>query len=291
MRQFPAWLWWLCLTALLPSLAACQRGREYELRGQILAIDRGRQEVTIKHDDIRGFMPGMTMPFKVRRAGLLDGRQPGDVIRATLVVEDSAAYLRTMEATGHAPVAEVPPPMPSILNTGDIVPDAAFVDRDGAARSLADWKGRVLAVTFIYTRCPIPDFCPRMDRRFAEVQRTIAEDAELRGNVHLLSVSFDPGFDTPPVLAAHATKAGADPAVWTFLTGTQQDVERFGSKLGMSIAPDAASAPEIVHNLRTAVIDGERRLIKILRGSEWQAAELVAELKHARGTRSSVADW
>jgi protein SCO1/2 len=277
---------WLCTTALLLFIAACGGGREYELRGQILAIDHERQEVTVKHEDIRGFMPGMTMPFKVRRGTLLDGRKPGDLIRATLVVEETDAYLRTLEATGHAPLAETPPSRARVLDSGEPVPDAAFIDQRGIPRTLADWKGRVLAVTFIYTRCPVPNFCPLMDRRFAEVQKAVAADGNLRDAVHLLSVSFDPAFDTPAVLAAHAARIGADPAVWTFLTGDRREIERFGARLGMSIVPDPASAPEIVHNLRTAIIGADGRLVKIFHGSEWQAAELVTVLQAARDARS-----
>lgn len=266
---------------LLLLAAGCGKGREYELRGQILAIDRTRQEVTVKHEDVKGFMPAMTMAFKVRRPSDLEPAKPGDLIRATLVVGDLEAYLSTVEVTGHAPLGSAAPPVMSMLEPGERVPDAIFVDQDGNARTLADWKGRVLALTFIYTRCPVPDFCPLMDRRFAEVQEAIAADPALRGNVHLLSVSFDPAFDTPAVLAAHARRVGANPAVWTFLTGNRTEIERFGLPLGIAIVSDPASGSEIVHNLRTAVIDRNGRLVRILNGNQWQAAELTGVLETA----------
>jgi protein SCO1/2 len=278
----------LSIAAALAALAACQPTREYELRGQILAIDRAEHKVTIKHEDIRGFMPGMTMPFTVRRPELLDGRKPGDLVRATLVVEESTAYLRTLDATGHAPITEPPPAILTILKPGEAVPDAAFIDQDGKARSLNEWKGHILAVTFIYTRCPLPEFCPALDRRFADAQKIIVGDDGLRDGVQLLSVSFDPAFDTPAVLTSHARKLGADRSVWTFVTGTRQDVERFGSHFGMTLIADPASAPEIVHNLRTAIIDADGRLVTILHGTDWTSADLVAELKKARDVRSTV---
>jgi protein SCO1/2 len=262
--------------------------REYELRGQILAVDVTTQEVTIKHEDIRGFMPGMTMPFKVRSPALLDGRKPGEFVRATLVVEESRAYLSALEATGYAPVAETPPTAPAVLSPGDAVPDFRFVDQFGAKRSLADWKGRILAVTFIYTRCPLPDFCPVMDSRFGEAQKVIATDDGLKRTVHLLSVSFDPAFDTPSVLAAHGRKVGADPAFWTFATGDRQEIERFGSRFGITLLPQADSATEIVHNLRTAIIDADGRLVTILHGNEWKSSDLIAALTKARDSRSPV---
>jgi len=274
----------VCVIAALPfSASRCARGREYELRGQVLAVDASRQEITIKHDDIRGFMPGMTMPFRVESAALLQGRKPGELIRATLVVEDDRAFLTNIQSTGHAPLAEPIPDRPRIdlLNPGDEVPDSRFVDEHGRARTLADWRGQVLAITFIYTRCPVPDFCPRMDRQFAEVQQAVAGDSTLHGRVRLLSISIDPDFDTSAVLAAHAKKTGADPATWSFLTGTRADVERFAARVGVSIVPDADSAPEILHNLRTAVVDGNGRLVKILSGSDWTVAELLGEIRNA----------
>ncbi len=189
-----------CAALIALALApACGRGREYELRGQILAVDTARSEITIKHDDIKGFMPGMTMPFKVRDAALLQGRAPGDLIRATLVVEDAQGYLKAIERTGHAPVAERPAmrPLVDVLEPGDEVPDVALLDETGATRRLSEWRGRTLAITFIYTRCPLPDFCPLMDRQFADVQQIVTDDESLRGRVHLLSISFDPAYDTP----------------------------------------------------------------------------------------------
>jgi protein SCO1/2 len=271
----------LCLV-----LAACSRGREYELRGQILAVDAARREMTIKHEDIKGFMPGMTMPFKVRDTALLDGKTPGDLVRATLVVEDSEGYLKAVERTGHAPLTEPPVrPRVDVLNVGDEVPDAALLDETGAARHISDWRGTAIAVTFVYTRCPLPDFCPLMDRQFASVQQAIVDDAALRGRVHLLSISFDPEYDTPTVLATHAKKVGTDAATWSFLTGAQDDVEAFAGRFGVSIMREGADPGNVVHNLRTAVIGPDGRLLKVINGVQWEPAELVTELRRAVAVR------
>jgi protein SCO1/2 len=287
--------------ALLVS-ASCSSGRRYEVRGQVLAADAARKELTIKHEDISGFMPAMTMPFAVRDERLLQGRAAGELIVATLVVEDNAAYLSAIRRTGFAPLAEMPPTAPvHVLAAGDPVPDTAFVDQTGRARRLSDWRGRVLAVTFIYTRCPLPNFCPLLDRHFRGVQREIVEDPALRERVRLLSVSFDPEYDTPKVLAAHAARISANPAYWTMLTGERDEVDRFASKLGVSIirppaggrsdlpaprsggpAAETTTSPEIVHNLRTAVIDSQGRLVTMLSGNEWQPSELLTHLRNAR---------
>jgi protein SCO1/2 len=270
---------------LLVGSPACARGPTYELRGQIVAVDPSRAELTVKHGDIKGFMPGMTMAYKVRDASLLSGKTPGDLIRATLVVEGSLGYLTAVDVTGHAPLTEPPPARSGLdlLTPGETAPDVRVVDQDGAERHLADWRGRVLAVTFVYTRCPLPDFCPLMDRQFAVVQREASADAQLRDRVHLLSVTVDPTFDTPPVLLEHAQRAGARPEIWSFVTGGRDDLDRFGSRFGVSVMRDDPAGAEVVHNLRTAVIDPGGRLTTVLGGNDWSAADLLKELRRAAG--------
>jgi protein SCO1 len=272
------------VTTLLSGVlvAACNRGHQYELRGQVLAVDPVRGELTIKHEDIKGFMPGMTMPFKVSQPSVMTGVVAGDLVRATLLVEDSRGVLTAVTRTGTAPLTEAPPrPYVEPLTPGAEVPDVPLVDDTGTSRHLADWRGRVIAVTFIYTRCPLPDFCPLMDRHFASTQELVSADDALRGRVQLLSVSFDPSYDTPPVLATHAKKVGADPGTWTFLTGDEADIESFAARFGVSVMREGSDPGNVVHNLRTAVIDSNGRLVKILNGMQWAPSELVTELRSA----------
>jgi protein SCO1/2 len=270
------------LLVLAASSVACSRAREYELRGQVLAVDESRQELTIKHEDIRGFMPGMTMPFKVRNKKLIEGRAAGDLVTATLVVEDSNAYLSRVERTGHAEVSAPVPARPTgLLEPGAQVPDVVVTDQAGATRRLSEWRGRIVAVTFIYTRCPLPDFCPLMDRHFAEAQRAIEADEQLRDRARLLSISFDPRFDTPAILKAHAAKSGADPARWTFATGERDAIDKFAAGFGVSVIREDADLKEIVHNLRTAVIDGDGRLVEVFNGNEWTPAQLIQSMRRA----------
>jgi protein SCO1/2 len=172
-----------------------------------------------------------------------------------------------------------------LVEPGRPVRDAALVDESGRRRGLADWRGRVLAVTFIYTRCPLPNFCPLLDRHFKTVQGLVHEDAGLRDRVQLLSVSFDPEYDSSEVLAKRAAAVGADPAVWHFLTGGREAVESFASQFGVSVIREGSTPDEIVHNLRTAIIDADGRLVTTLSGSEWTPADLIAELRRAREKR------
>ena len=270
----------LLFLATTAALIACSRARQYELRGQIVAVDAAGARLTIRHDDIPGFMPAMTMAFEVRDRRLLESRQPGELITATLIVENTRAHLTAITRTGMAPVTDAPSPAPvNVVGTGEPVPDGPFTDQAGRARRFSDWRGHVVAVTFVYTRCPLPDFCPRLDRHFREAQEGIARDPGLRGRARLVSVSFDPDHDTPAVLAAHATRVSADPAVWTMLTGSREEVDRFASRFGVSvIRPDKPDA-EIVHNLRTAVVDVDGRLVALLSGNDWTPAELLARMR------------
>jgi protein SCO1/2 len=271
--------------ALLLTVAAlgCTRPREYELRGQVLAVDTERGELTIRHDDIPGFMPGMTMPFKVADPGEMQGRVPGDLVRATLVVRETEAYLSRVERVGHSPLTEGDEPAAAspIAMPGDLAPDVRFVDQDGHERRLSDFRGSVVAVTFIYTRCPVPTFCPLMDRNFAAVQRELAATARPDRRAHLLSVSFDPEFDTPAVLGAHAARAGADKNRWSFVTGARTELEPFAKAFGVTMIRSDADEIEIIHNLRTAVIDPQGRIVTIFSGNEWTPTDLVRAMRAA----------
>jgi protein SCO1/2 len=276
----------IAILVLVIAASACNRApepRRYEVKGQILGVDPARQEVLMKHEDIEGFMPAMTMPYKVQDPAMLQGTQPGDLVTATLVVEEVNAYLSTMTKTGSAPVdaAAAGPEITAsdLLMEGDVVPDRTLIDQAGMTRTMGMLRGHRVALTFIYTRCPLPDFCPLMDRQFKEVQQIVSMTPEL-ADVRLVTMTLDPDFDTPDVLARHAKTLGADTRNWHFLTGDREEVLSFAKRFGIVTEPGDASAP-VVHNLRTAVIDPEGRLVKAYSGSTWSPAELVADLKAA----------
>ncbi len=281
-------VWGLVLPAVL--VGACgARVRRYEVRGQVVSVDRAREEVTLRHEAIAGFMPAMTMPFRVRAARLLDGLAPGDLVVGTLVVGASDAYLASLAKVGWMPL-DVPAPATAARNlaeplrVGDAVPDQVFVDQHGAATRLSAWRGRALAITFIYTRCPYPTFCPLMDRHFAAIQARVAADAALARAVHLVSVSFDPDHDTPAVLARHAASLGADPRLWSFVTAPRDEVDRFAARFGVSIVRGETPA-DFAHTLRTGVIDPAGRLVRLYPGNEWTPDQLLRDLRHAAGFR------
>jgi protein SCO1/2 len=168
-----------------------------------------------------------------------------------------------------------------MIKEGQPVPNQTLVDEDGKERTFDQIRGgRAMALTFIYTKCPMPTYCPMMDRNFAQVQKQIEASPALRDRVRLLSVSFDPKNDTPSVLKAHAKELGANPAIWTFATGDREQIDRFAMAFGLTLIRGEAPNPdEIGHTLRTAVIDRSGRLVKAYTGNEWTPAQIVADLE------------
>ena len=265
---------------------ACQRApeqRTYRLHGQVLAVKPESNEILVKHDDIPGFMPAMTMPYRVKDERLLADRAPGDLIDATLVVSEGLGWLSAITKTGTAPIPDdAPSKIPaaagvSVLQPGDTVPGTALRDQDGRPVSLADWRGSAVVVTFIYVQCPLPEFCPLMDRRFAELQSLVAADPALKGKVRLLSVSFDPDRDTPDALARQAARLKADPAVWRFATAPPDVVDRFAATFGVNVIREKDGT--ITHNLRTAVVAPGGRMVSVVDGNQWTAAQIVSDLR------------
>jgi len=259
----------------------------YDLTGQILAIHTGTREITVKHDDIVGLMPAMTMTFPVVADSDLRERIPGDVISATLEVTGGQGRLVNVAKTGTAPLPSNTNEVAlaaGVLAEGDEVPDAALIDQTDRRRSLAEWVGTTTVFGFVYTTCPLPNYCPLIDRHFVTLQRAIAADSRLAGQVRLVSISIDPTRDTPAVLAAHAATLGADPAVWTLLTGDSATVDRVSGRYGVGISrPDAPG--DIAHNLRTTLVGADGRVRKIYTGNEWTTDQVLADLRAAVSAR------
>lgn len=268
------------------TLTACGRPaadvKRYELTGQVLAVHAASQELTIKHEDIAGYMPGMTMNFPVVASSLMVGREPGELITATLEVDGLVGKLVAVSHVGSAPLPDSTNEVAmagGILDTGDPMPDAALIDQTDRRRSLAEWRGTPVLVTFIYTRCPLPNFCPLMDRHFASLQRSVAADPALAGRLRWISISFDPEYDTPAVLAAHAKAVGADTSTWTFLTGDRKTIDRLAAKFGVGVIRGPAGTTEITHNLRTGLFAADGTLITMYPGSEWGPGTVLTDLR------------
>jgi protein SCO1/2 len=266
-------------------VAACNReppAKRYELSGQILAVHTDRQELAIKHNDIVGYMPGMTMSFPVATKSLMEGRTPGELITATLEVTGLIGRIVAITHTGNAPLPDDTNSAAmtgGILAIGDPIPDAALIDQADRRRTLAEWKGTPLLITFIYTQCPLPNFCPAMNRNFASIQRSLAADPALKGRLKLVSISFDPEHDTPAVLAEFAAKHDTDPAVWTWLTGDRVTTDRLAAKFGVSVIREGSTAADVIHNLRTTLVDADGRIVQIYSGADWTSSTVLSDLR------------
>jgi protein SCO1/2 len=274
-------------------LAACQRAEppkgadRHPLKGRVVAVDVASRQLTVAHEDIPGFMPAMTMPFTVasKDAVLLGNVSPGDEVSAELVVSDSRYWVENLVVLKKAVAGPPGLPAPPVREArpGDPRPDVALVDQDGRPFRLRDYQGRGLALTFVYTRCPLPDFCPLMMRNFAAAESLLERDDALRTRTHLLTVSFDPRHDTPDVLRAFGRPFQTEKPPfrhWSLATGKAEAIRELARALELEYSDEDQT---FTHNLRTAVYDGEGRLVRLFRGNDWKPEELVAALREAAG--------
>jgi protein SCO1/2 len=256
------------------------------VRGVVLELRPTERMVRIRHEEIPGYMAAMTMPFEVRDTNELAGLEAGDTVVFRLNVTATEGWIDRIRKLD-APKSNLLPtrgPFRFVrdvepLRPGDPLPRYVFTNQFGRAFSTEDFKGRALAITFIFTRCPFPTFCPRMSEHFAEVQRRLLARAGGPTNWHLLTISFDPDYDTPEVLRRYAEARGADPAHWTFATGDLVDITAIGEQFGLEFWRDAGGG--INHNLRTAVVDARGRVQTIWPENKWTPDELVEELLKA----------
>lgn len=256
--------------------------RTFPLKGIVRKVDIQTGEVTISHETIPGVMSKMTMPFTLKDKSLLEDVRPGDEVEGPLLVEFEGGEVKDVELTDLTvtkptmgePLELTIPAKPAVpvLQPGDPVPDFSVTTQDGSTLRLSDLKGEVVVLTFIYTRCPSPEFCPAMDAKFADLARRISASPTRAGRIRLLSISFDPDHDTPEILADHARRRGARPPLWTFVVASHDELERVAGPLGLTFVPGTR---EIDHNLRTAVIGPDGRLARLEPGGAWAIADLL----------------
>lgn len=282
----------VCVLIVVAALAGCRReaaapgvgGARHSLKGKAVAVTTAERTITIAHQDIPGFMPAMTMEFVVleKDAPLLARVTAGDDVSATLVVADSRYWLEDLV------VVTKGTPDPNAKRThgrealpGQPLPDVTLVDQDGKLLRLSSLKGRAYALTFVFTRCPLPEFCPLMMKSFAAAEALLVADPALRQRTRLLTVSFDTKHDTPAVLRAFGRPfQKTDPpfAHWLLATGSDEATRTLGDALELDYVEETAS---FTHNLRTAVVDPHGRLGRLFRGNDWTPQELVEALKAA----------
>jgi protein SCO1 len=261
----------LTLVAGIQLVTGCALKR-YSGHGLVLEVNRPDQTVVVSHDQIPGYMEAMVMPFQVGDPRLLAQLKPGDRVRFRLAVGKKGSYLDRMAVESAGPVAPADwqsPVTSRILIPGEPVPNFELTDQTGRRVSISQLRGRVIAVNFIYTRCPLPDYCPRMTGTFVALSSRFA--ASLERDLVLLSISFDPQYDTSEVLNRYAAASGANRRGWHFLTGTKEDVSRVCGLFGLGYWPDEGA---ITHNLQTGLIDRDGRLAATVEGNEYSPTQL-----------------
>ena len=251
--------------------------RTFEVTGVVTAPPSDGQ-VTVAHEAIRGYMPAMTMPFMM--AGNAPNLAPGDRVRFTLRVGGESSRAEGFAIIGHdAAVARAAADATAAarvrLKKGDELPAFSLTTNQGKPMTAADTRGRLTAVTFIFTRCPMPEFCPLMVKRFQQLQKEVERDPALRG-VQLLSVTLDPAFDTPGVLDAYAKAMGADPNRWRFVTGDPAEIARLTAAFSIHVERNGVL---LDHTLATAIVDADGRIAEIWRGNGWKVSELLEVLR------------
>ncbi len=285
-----------CLCAALAFSVACNRGKSepraasqsgakrYALKGKVVSVDKRAGTANINNEPIAGFMDPMVMPYAIKPPTALDQLQPGDSITGDVVVEPDKYWLENVKVTGHSQTAPATPTASvHIPAPGDEVPDFKLINQNGKGVSLRQYHGQTLLLTLIYTRCPFPDFCPRVSHEFAAIDRQIRADPARFGKTHLLSVSFDPAHDTPKVLRAYGFScAGSkDPALfahWEFTAIPQNELPQFADYFALTYNEEGGL---ITHSLSTAVISPDGKIFKWYHGADWQASDVLEEIAAA----------
>jgi protein SCO1/2 len=253
------------------------------LKGKVVLIERDKHLATIAHEEVKGLMPAMTMPFTVPDQADLDFMAPDDEVTATLVVDGSQSWLENLfVARKSGDTSGVPPATEA--KEGDEVPDYILRNQDGKEIRLQQYRGKALLLTFIYTRCPLPEYCTLMSNNFAQVDRQLQQSPEFYEKTHLLSVSIDPAYDTPQVLrsygAAHTERYQEETfSHWEFASGDQ--VKEMAQFFGLTYV---AEKDQIIHGLRTVIVGPDGKVAKVYNGNDWKPEDAVNELKRVLGS-------
>ncbi len=284
----------ISLTLATFGISACKKteapkasdgAMRYELKGKVVSADKSEHKVTIEHEEIPGYMEAMTMPFTLLDDWVYSELKPGAKIQATLVVDQGRTWLENPIVSNIADPSLVGKVENGIEPTiGAETPDFTLVNQDGKKISFKNYRGQTLLLTFIYTRCPLPDQCPLMSANFAYINNQLQNNPALKGKTHLLSITVDPEYDKPKVLreyGARYTGSGKADAFkqWELATGSADEVKKVAQFFGLNYWPEN---DQVIHNLRTILVSADGKVAKVYRGNEWKPEDVLKDLeKHA----------
>ena len=276
--------------------SACQKAetqtasadaKRYPLKGVVLAVDRANKKATIKHEEIPGYMEVMTMDFQIREDWVWDDLIKDAEIHAELVVDDANGeyWLEKIAIVAASSSGKPAPPVnENFAQIGNPIPAFSLVNQDGKKISPKDYEGKALAITFIYSRCPLPEYCILMSKNFSDLAIQLNDDAQLKEKIRLLSISFDPATDTPEKLRQYGQgylgkDAKPDFTVWQLATGTDKQVKEIADFFGLLYEVDQNDKTQFNHSLRTIVVAPDGKVQKIFAGQDWTTAQLLSELQ------------
>lgn len=269
-----------------PQSRSSATEKRFDFKGKVISVEKAQHSVTIAHEDIKDYMPAMTMPFTVKDDWVFDVLVAGDTVSAIYVVDGAKSWLEQLVITKEGAATVSPVPGQAVeAKAGDEVPNYRLVNQDGKAIRIHDYKGKTLLVTFVFTRCQDPDQCTLMSSNFATIDQALQKQPELYGKTHLLSISFDPEYDTPKVLrsygAAYTGKYTEETFDhWEFASGSADEVKGIAQFFGLRYYKDDQSGKEeVIHSLRTAVIGPDSKIVNVYRGNDWKPEDLVKELQ------------
>ena len=257
--------------------------KTFTLTGRVVSKQPATQQLIVDNDDIPGFMPAMTMPYDVKDPEGFGRAQTSDIIRADVIVAPGNKFwLERIIVTGKgAPRASGDAGASHVLMIGEKVPDVPMINQDGKTIYFGQFKGEAILLTFIYTRCPFPDFCPLLSSRFAAIQTELVKNAEEYKRTHLISISLDPNYDRPAVLRDYGLKyIGHDPAGfqhWDFVSTTPEDLRKLVADFGLDYAEQNS---KISHSLDTVLLAADGTVAEMWPGNEWQPSEVLEFMRH-----------
>jgi protein SCO1/2 len=284
------------------GLAGCHAGKDaaatsatspsfnvYKLRGKVVSTNSDKGEVTLNHEAIPGFMDAMTMPYKLKDASILSELHPGDMITADVLVSknsDADVLLDHIVIVAQGKPDYRPAVSYHVPSHGDLVPDFKLRNQDGRSIHLGQFRGQDLLVTFIYTRCPLPNYCPLVTHNFAVIKKRLAANRSLYPKTHLLCVSFDPEHDTPERLRAYgANYIGTDAksafADWDFAVPEKSVLLEMAKFFDLGITNEADET--ITHTLSTTLIGADGKVVRFYPGNDWTPEEILADMKQSAG--------
>jgi protein SCO1 len=255
--------------------------KDYQLKGIVVSSDATKGVVEVDSEAIPGLMGAMIMPYKLAQPGVAGELHPGDHITARLRVADSGSVIDQIDVTAQAKPDYKPSKTYNVPTNGQVVPDFKFLNQSGRTIAVDQFHGKALLVTFIYTRCPLPDYCIRMSRNFATIQKQLAADPQLYDKTHLLSISFDPAYDTPQVLHSYGTAYAGNTAFshWDFAAPPPAELDAVEEFFDVGVS--SGSDNTLTHSLSTAVITPQGKVFRWYPNNDWTPSAVVDDIKQA----------